>query len=528
MIVIYWKYMNTSLRTPFLLLGTVAILVLLLPVLTALAQQTESEANLDASASASSSLQTKVDAGNALNSISDAVVTDSTDTNEYGDSYNEMPPRDIDKPSLMPGEDGYIPSIREGGRTVEAGDIPETQQQQNDDNDGDLADVAATATGDLKNVYPPGNKGTAYGVGIIAGDDGNIYVFQTPQDNGGMALEIGNKIFFELDNGQTATGLTDEIKDGDSVTARKRPGRVKYGDITLERNFVEDPAFITWLEMELQEGKKGLNAMNVRILSQDENDVDILRGIEKSDIRRGIDIKKPARTIRWSVEEGVALEAISDTPNANNPVNILKGKLPSINGGGAGKATFKSKLSETGLSEEAATKFLAKLDRIKIDVVIDEEINGVDGSTSQWSLHNISISADDLKDWTDTDRKSYQALKNALKRNSPEYASLVITEHLLNDDRIESITSDDTSLKMKYRARIKLFGFIPLDNTVTSTLQLPGVNDVVWDMRVVVNWPWYARFFSTKESADTINETVSSVAKKAKFKAGKALAETVK
>ena len=104
----------------------------------------------------------------------------------------------------------------------------------------------------------------------------------------------------------------------------------------------------------------------------------------------------------------------------------------------------------------------------------------------------------------------------------------MITEHLLNDDRIESITSDDTSLKMKYRARIKLFGFIPLDNTVTSTLQLPGVNDVVWDMRVVVNWPWYARFFSTKESADTINETVSSVAKKAKFKAGKALAETVK
>jgi len=390
MIVIYWKYMNTSLRTPFLLLGTVAILVLLLPVLTALAQQTESEANLDASASASSSLQTKVDAGNALNSISDAVVTDSADTDEYGDSYNEMPPRDIDKPSLTPGEDGYIPNIREGGQTVEAGNVPETQQQQNDDNDGDgWADEAITATGDLTPIYPPRPRG-----GIL-------------------------------------------VTDNDSDAAA---------------------------------------------------------------------IKGTSKTTVWSVEEGAA----------------------SMAGGGAGKVTFKSRLREAGLSEGAATEFLAKLDRIKIDVILDEEINEVDGSTSQWSLHNITISADDLKDWTDTDRKSYQALKQAFKKESPEYASLLLVEHMLEDDRVESIISNETSLNIQYRAKIKLFGIIPLEDTVVATLQLPGVDDVVWDMRIAVDWPWYARFLSTKESADTIDETVLSVAKKAKFKAGKALAETVK
>lgn len=232
-------------------------------------------------------------------------------------------------------------------------------------------------------------------------------------------------------------------------------------------------------------------------------------GIQASDNDSDVAaIKGTTKTTDWSVEEGAA--------------SMVRG------GGSSEKATFESKLHEAGLSEEATTEFLTKLNRIKIDVVFDDEINEVDGSTSQWSLHNISISAENLRDWTDTDRKSYHTLKQTFNEESPEYASLLVVEHMLEDDRIKSITSDETSLKMQYRAKIKLFGLIPLEDTVVATLQLPGVDDAVWHMRVAVVWPWYARFLSTKESADTIDETVLSVAKKAKFKAGKALAETVK
>lgn len=148
---------------------------------------------------------------------------------------------------------------------------------------------ASAATGTLKNIFPPGNKGAVRGVGMIDGHDGNKYIIQTPVDNGGQELNEGDEVSFELGNGRTVRSITQEssgligqarltdsngdgygdsyikmpprdidklflvsVKDGDNVTARKRLGRLKCGDVTLERCF------------QRQEGKKGLNAVDVR------------------------------------------------------------------------------------------------------------------------------------------------------------------------------------------------------------------------------------------------------------------------
>ncbi|MGE0560787.1 MAG: hypothetical protein AB7O47_03140 [Flavobacteriales bacterium] len=57
-------------------------------------------------------------------------------------------------------------------------------------------------TGDLKNLFPPGNTGLIQGVGMIDGHDGNSYVFQTPQDNSGKELSIGKISFTLSENGR--------------------------------------------------------------------------------------------------------------------------------------------------------------------------------------------------------------------------------------------------------------------------------------------------------------------------------------
>lgn len=65
------------------------------------------------------------------------------------------------------------------------------------------------ATGDLKELFPPGNKGTSQGVGMIDGHDGNKYVFQTPNDNGGKELVLG-PISFNVINGRFIDSVTQE------------------------------------------------------------------------------------------------------------------------------------------------------------------------------------------------------------------------------------------------------------------------------------------------------------------------------
>lgn len=54
------------------------------------------------------------------------------------------------------------------------------------------------ADGNLDNLFPPGNNGTAHGVGMITGNDGSSYVFQTPRDNNNSQLSLG-PISYQLD-----------------------------------------------------------------------------------------------------------------------------------------------------------------------------------------------------------------------------------------------------------------------------------------------------------------------------------------
>ena len=69
-------------------------------------------------------------------------------------------------------------------------------------------------TGDLKNLFPPGNTGLTQGVGMIDGHDGKKYVFQTPQDNANQSLTIGTITFTLSENGKHIESVTQETPGG--------------------------------------------------------------------------------------------------------------------------------------------------------------------------------------------------------------------------------------------------------------------------------------------------------------------------
>jgi len=63
-------------------------------------------------------------------------------------------------------------------------------------------------TGSIKNMFPPTNNGTKRGAGMIDGGDSPDKVFQTPGDNNGMILSVGQTVTFEVDEHGNITSIT--------------------------------------------------------------------------------------------------------------------------------------------------------------------------------------------------------------------------------------------------------------------------------------------------------------------------------
>ena len=65
----------------------------------------------------------------------------------------------------------------------------------------------AAPQGVIKDLHPPMNDGTHHGVGMIIGDDGKKYVFQTPSDNDGIVLTTGDVVTFDVTNERHVTNV---------------------------------------------------------------------------------------------------------------------------------------------------------------------------------------------------------------------------------------------------------------------------------------------------------------------------------
>ncbi len=63
-----------------------------------------------------------------------------------------------------------------------------------------------------------------------------------------------------------------EYQDGDDLILRKRPGRAKYGDITLKKGFVADSVLSDWIEAAAQ-GKVARKTVSIALLDQHGDEV---------------------------------------------------------------------------------------------------------------------------------------------------------------------------------------------------------------------------------------------------------------
>lgn len=127
-----------------------------------------------------------------------------------------------------------------------------------------------------------------------------------------------------------------------------------------------------------------------------------------------------------------------------------------------------------------------------------DDINGEvreDTETGERRLSRVAVAARDLRNWTNDDREAFTRLREAVADNTPEAASLRITEQMLQDDRIEAIEASETEARVQYRTTMRVLGFIPVERNVTARTQANGT--------VEIEYPWY-RFLATTPDSDRI------------------------
>jgi len=187
--------------------------------------------------------------------------------------------------------------------------------------------------------------------------------------------------------------------------------------------------------------------------------------------------------------------------------------------GGSGKVKFSDfTLAVSGNTEqkaaaEARSSLLSKLEKIETKVEADAE-------TGERTLTGLTIEASALTGVTAEDRVALDALEEDVPEGTPEAVVLEATASVLADSNIKSIKIDEKQIAVTYLSTIRLFGLFPIKHEVVGSVNVQG--------ETTIDYPWYG-VISSKPDKDTIEGLLDGMAKKvAKFKAGKALADTVK
>lgn len=152
---------------------------------------------------------------------------------------------------------------------------------------------------------------------------------------------------------------------------------------------------------------------------------------------------------------------------------------------------------DDGLPDMATARAsFMKIDDIKGEVTIDE-------STGQRRLQSVVISASDVRAWTPDDRAAFAVLREQVASNTPEATSLMVTQQLLNDERIESISVTGEQTEVRYKSTLRLFGLIPLEREVRATMAPAG--------EVSIDYPWYS-FLASKPDTSVIKSLFDRLA----------------
>lgn len=200
------------------------------------------------------------------------------------------------------------------------------------------------------------------------------------------------------------------------------------------------------------------------------------------------------------------------------------------------------------LSMDATTPLLQPGIRVAITADSCVSENGSDcddGDTEAAPLSasfDISVAGAVVRGWNPEQKKELRSRASEMNSiETPSDFGVWLATKVLEDESIAEADVSNDAVVVKYSTKARLFGFLPI--TVPATARLGGrikTGDMTLERNdpseVEVEYPWYGFLVrkqalndqlvsSTVEIADNYN---ASQKKAAKFKAGKALAETVK
>ncbi len=114
----------------------------------------------------------------------------------------------------------------------------------------------------------------------------------------------------------------------------------------------------------------------------------------------------------------------------------------------------------------------------------------------------LLVQGDEVRGWSEEEREAWRAYRAERAEEDDLHEQLMehIIERVQENERIQEMRADDASVAMEYRTTLRLFGFIPLQRTVTARMDVESAEPKL-------SLPWYS-FLTTKPEKETIRTLV--------------------
>ena len=124
---------------------------------------------------------------------------------------------------------------------------------------------------------------------------------------------------------------------------------------------------------------------------------------------------------------------------------------------------------------------------------------GTGGGAGKVSVADIDFKS--VRDWSDEDKETLREFGRnvAEERKEGRLARLIVQN--LDNERVRNIEVGEAGGRVRYMARMRLFGFIPLEREVEAVIE---------GGRERINYPWYG-FLSRKPDNEAISGILSSL-----------------
>ncbi len=135
--------------------------------------------------------------------------------------------------------------------------------------------------------------------------------------------------------------------------------------------------------------------------------------------------------------------------------------------------------------------------------IATEKVEENDASeTAVETLKELEVNAEEVRGGNEEEKERLRKQLEEEGEETTERRVGRIAEMVINNDRLGDIKADEEKTEIKYRARMKVFGFIPVEREINASMDNK--------QKVEMNYPWYS-FLSTRPDEDEVINTLSEI-----------------